>query len=149
MPIDFQAEGLLEGVEGEAREERLALLSELAEEGASLEEMRDAVAAGRLTLLPVERALAGGGAATRHGRSREIAEIDLGLLQRFSAALGIPFADPDAPQPDRRRHRGRLPHQGVPRSRPSRRRNAAGRAARSAWGWHASPRPTGRSWSAR
>jgi adenylate cyclase len=93
--IDFEAEGLLEGVEGEARAARLALLEELAADGVSLEELRAAVEAGRLTLLPVERALAGG--APRY-TPREVAGragIDLTLLQRAAAALGIPYPDPD------------------------------------------------------
>jgi adenylate cyclase len=93
--IDFEAEGLLDELEGKAREDRLALLEELAADGVSLEELREAVEAGRLTLLPVERALAGDG--TRYS-PREIAEIsglDLDLVQRFSAALGVPYPGPD------------------------------------------------------
>jgi adenylate cyclase len=93
--IDFQAEGLLEGVEGEACEARLALLEDLAAEGASLEELRDAVAAGRLTLLPVERALAGTGPRYTPREVAEGAGLDLDLVQRFSAALGVPYTDPD------------------------------------------------------
>jgi len=95
--IDFAAEGLLDDLEGEARAGRLALLEQLTSEGVSLEELREAVAAGRLTLLPVERALAGDG--TRY-TTREIAEmsgLDPDLLQRFSAALGVPNPDPDVP----------------------------------------------------
>jgi hypothetical protein len=38
--IDFQAEGLLEGVDGEACEARRALLEALAADGATLEELR-------------------------------------------------------------------------------------------------------------
>ncbi|HEX6455067.1 MAG TPA: adenylate cyclase regulatory domain-containing protein [Solirubrobacterales bacterium] len=93
--IDFEAEGLLEGVDGAPREARLELLEQLAEEGCSLEELKDAVAAGRLTLLPVERALAGEGPRYT---AREIAakvELDLEVLQRFSSALGVPYGDPD------------------------------------------------------
>jgi adenylate cyclase len=96
--IDFEVEGLLDDLEDDAREARLTLLRELAEDGASLEEMREAVAAGRLSLLPVERALAGDG---RRYTAREIAEIsgvDLELLRRFSAALGVPYSDPDEPR---------------------------------------------------
>ena len=61
--IDFEAEGLLDGVEGEAREARRELLERLAGEGVPLEELREAVEGGRLVLLPVERAVAGDGAA--------------------------------------------------------------------------------------
>jgi adenylate cyclase len=93
--IDFETEGLLEGVEGAAREARRELLEELAEEGCTLEELRGAVVAGRLTLLPVERALAGDGPRYT---AREIAEqvgLDLEVLQRFTSALGVPYGDPD------------------------------------------------------
>ena len=70
--IDFAAEGLLDDLDGGAREARLVLLSELAADGVPLEELRDAVNAGRLALLPVERALAGDG---RRYTAREVAEI--------------------------------------------------------------------------
>jgi adenylate cyclase len=93
--IDFEAEGLLDELEGEERAARKALLEQLAGEGVSLAELREAVAAGRLALLPVERALAGEG---RRYTAREIAEvvgIDLEQLRRFSAALGVPYTDPD------------------------------------------------------
>lgn len=93
--MDFRAEGLLEGLEGEAREARARLLEELAGEGVSPEELRDAVAAGRLTLLPVERALAGGGPRYTPREVADQAGLDLDLLRRFSAALGVPFSDPD------------------------------------------------------
>ena len=62
----------------------------------TLEELRDAVDAGRLTLLPVERALAGDGPRYT---PREIAELSgarpRAPAARFSAALGIPYPDPD------------------------------------------------------
>jgi adenylate cyclase len=93
--IDFEAEGLLEGVEGQPREARLELLKQLAGEGCSLEELREAVVAGRLTLLPVERALAGQGPRYTGREIAAEAGIDLDVLQRFRAALGIPYPDPD------------------------------------------------------
>jgi len=95
MKIDFEAEGLLDGVEGEARASRLELLERLAGEGVPLEELRDAVEGGRLTLLPVERALSGDGPRYT---PREVAEkvgLELEKLQRISAALGVPYPDPD------------------------------------------------------
>jgi adenylate cyclase len=91
--IDFEAEGLLDGVGGEARAARLDLLERLAAEGVSLEELREAVAAGRLTLLPVERGIAGDGPRYTRDEVAELSGADLGLLQRASAALGIPYPD--------------------------------------------------------
>jgi adenylate cyclase len=93
--IDFKAEGLLDGVEGEAREARRGLLEQLAEEGVPLEELREAVAGGRLTLLPVERALAGGSPRYTPREVAELSGVDLDLLQRATAALGVPYSDPD------------------------------------------------------
>jgi adenylate cyclase len=95
MTIDFEAEGLLDGTGGEAREARRELLERLAGEGVSLEELREAVEGGRLTLLPVERALTGDG---KRYTPREVAEevgLDLAILQRTSAAFGVPYPDPD------------------------------------------------------
>jgi adenylate cyclase len=91
--IDFAAEGLLDDLEGGAREARLGLLEKLSAEGVSLAELRDAVATGHLTLLPVERAIAGDG--PRYS-AREIAErsgLGLELALAFRAALGIPYGD--------------------------------------------------------
>ena len=71
--IDFEAEGLLEGLDGEAREARGRLLAELADDGVALEELRTAAAEDRLALLPVERVLSGGGPSAdprRGGRAR-------------------------------------------------------------------------------
>lgn len=91
--IDFAAEGLLDDLEGEAREARLGLLERLSAEGVSLAELRDAVATGHLTVLPVERAIAGDG--PRYS-AREIAVksgLGLELALAFRAALGIPYGD--------------------------------------------------------
>jgi adenylate cyclase len=91
--IDFAAEGLLDDLEGEARTARLGLLRQLSDEGVTLAELREAVGAGHLTLLPVERAIGGGG--PRYS-AREIAAkagLDLDLALAFRAALGIPYGD--------------------------------------------------------
>jgi adenylate cyclase len=93
--IDFAAEGLLDGLEGSAREARLGLLRQLSGEGLTLEELRDAVAAGHLTLLPVERAIAGGGPRYTGREVAELAGADVDLLLAYRAALGIPWGDLD------------------------------------------------------
>src|SRR5260221_56899 len=95
MKIDFEAEGLLDCVEGEAREARRDLLERVAGEGVPLEELREAVEGGRITLLPVERELAGDGPRYTPREIAELAGVDLDLLQRATAALGIPNPDPD------------------------------------------------------
>ena len=138
---DFEAEGLLDDLEGEAREARLALLEQLSAEGVPLEELREAVAAGRLTLLPVERAIAGDGPRYTAREIAELSGIDLDLLQRFRAALGVPYGDPDeraATQADleaAERTKAIL-DAGLPVEGCCRRR------ARWGWGRRGSPRPT-------
>ncbi|HTT94445.1 MAG TPA: adenylate cyclase regulatory domain-containing protein [Solirubrobacterales bacterium] len=93
--IDFAAEGLLDDLEGEARQARLALLEQLHGEGVSPAELREAVTAGHLALLPVERAIAGDGPRYSAREVAAIAGVDLDLLQRLRAALGVPHGDAD------------------------------------------------------
>jgi adenylate cyclase len=91
--IDFAAEGLLDDLEDGAREARLGLLRKLSGEGVSLDELRDAVATGHLTVLPVEREIAGDGPRFSAREISERAGIDLELALAFRAALGIPYGD--------------------------------------------------------
>jgi adenylate cyclase len=93
--VDFEVEGLLDGLDDDAREARLELLERLSGEGVALDELRQAVEGGRLTLLPVERGLSGDGPRYTRGEIAELSGADLGLLQRASAALGIPYPDVD------------------------------------------------------
>jgi adenylate cyclase len=93
MAIDFEAEGLLAGTEGEAREARLALLRDLADDGVPAEELRRAVAEDRLVLLPVERVLAGSGPRYSREEVAERAGVDVELLAEQWRALGMP--DPE------------------------------------------------------
>lgn len=93
--IDFEAEGLLEGLEGEAREARLTLLRDLSEAGVPLEELKQATAESRLVLLPAERVFEADG--ERYSR-REIAEragFELEFVEKLTRALGLPRIDPD------------------------------------------------------
>jgi adenylate cyclase len=93
--MDWEAEGLLEGVEGEpARRARRALLDELQEEGVPLAELRRAVQEDRLALVPVERVLASEPNCT----ARDVSErsgMDLDYFLASRRALGFPVPDPD------------------------------------------------------
>ncbi|HEY7267196.1 MAG TPA: adenylate cyclase regulatory domain-containing protein [Solirubrobacterales bacterium] len=91
--IDFEAEGLLRDLRGEAREARLALLEELAEQGVSLEELRRAVEENRLVLLPVERVFDDGQQRYTAAEIAEGAGIDPGFLAKLLQALGAPIPE--------------------------------------------------------
>jgi adenylate cyclase len=90
MSVDFEAEGLLEGAEGdEAREARRRLLQRLLDDGVPLEELKRAAAESRLAVLPAERALTGEPRYT----AAEVAEragISEDLLWAQQQALGMP-----------------------------------------------------------
>jgi adenylate cyclase len=95
--MDFEAEGLLGNLTGKAREARLALLNELADEGVSVEELKRAVEENRLVLLPVERVFDSG---TEHYTARQIAELaglEQDFLLRLLRALGAPIPEDDQP----------------------------------------------------
>ncbi len=94
MAIDFQAEGLLDGLDGPAREARLELLERLASDGYELEELRDAALAGRLPLVAVERALGGGVPRYTQAEVAERSGLDSDFLQRLWRALGMAVGDP-------------------------------------------------------
>ena len=95
--IDFEAEGLLAGADGAAREARLRLLRELAGDGVELEELRRAVTEHRLVLLPVERVLSGGAERFTPIEVAERAGIELEFLKRQWRALGMALVDDDEP----------------------------------------------------
>ena len=93
--IDFEAEGLLGDLTGKAREARLALLQDLADDGVPLEELRQAVQEQRLALLPVERVFEPG---DKRYSAREIADgagLELDFLIKLLRALGALTPDPD------------------------------------------------------
>jgi adenylate cyclase len=92
--IDFAAEGLLDGLEGNARAERLALLDQLTEEGVPLSELRRTTATGTVILLPANRAIVGPERYT----AAEVAErsgVELEFLVAARRAMGLPIPDPD------------------------------------------------------
>lgn len=95
MAIDFEAEGLLEGLEGPAREARLGLLRRLEGDGYGLEQLRTASEEGRLPLLAVERDIAGGGDRYTAAEVSERSGLEQEFLERLWRALGMPLPDPD------------------------------------------------------
>jgi adenylate cyclase len=92
--IDFDAEGLLEGLEGEVRSERLALLEYLAGDGVPLAELRRASASGTLMFLPAERIIGG---RSRYTAADLAARSGVGedYLLAFSRAMGLPIPAED------------------------------------------------------
>jgi adenylate cyclase len=96
VATDFEAEGLLEGLDGEARESRLKLLRELESDGVPLDELREAVAEGRLALIPLERALAPDQERFTFKQAAEAADLDEAFLADLVRALGLPMSKDEA-----------------------------------------------------
>jgi adenylate cyclase len=92
--IDFAAEGLLDGLEGAQREERLSLLRTLAADGVGLAELRRSTAAGAIIYLAADRVIVG----TERYTASEVAElsgIDEGFLVKARRAMGLPIPEAD------------------------------------------------------
>ncbi len=92
--IDFAAEGLLDGLEGRQRSERLTLLRQLADDGVSLAELRRNTTAGSIMYLPADRVIVG---RERYTAS-EVAQIS-GVEEEFLVAarraMGLPIPEQD------------------------------------------------------
>jgi adenylate cyclase len=98
VATDFEAEGLLDGLDDErAREARRELLESLEEAGCPLEELREATEQGRLALLPVEMVLADEGPRRTQVDVAEETGLDLDFLTEARRALGLPAVDPEEP----------------------------------------------------
>ncbi len=92
--IDFAAEGLLDGLGGEQRAERLTLLEQLAGEGVPLAELRRATAAGTLMFLPADRMILGTQCYTS-AQLAELSGVDQEFLLTARRAMGLPISEPD------------------------------------------------------
>ena len=92
--IDFAAEGLLDGLDGEQRAERAALLETLAQEGVSLEEMRRTTESGTVIFLAAGRAIGGPERYTAE-EVAELSGVDLDFLLAARRAMGLPTPEPD------------------------------------------------------
>jgi adenylate cyclase len=92
--IDFAAEGLLDGLEGEQRAERLALLQYLAADGVPLTELQRATASGTIMFLPAERVI-GGRARYTAAEIAQQGEVPEDFLIAVRRAMGLPIAAPE------------------------------------------------------
>lgn len=90
--VDFDAEGLLDGLDGDERFARQRLLEALSDGGVDLAELKSAVAEDRLALLPVEQVLGGRYTAAE---IEERTGVPAGLLLRIRRLEGLPEAGPD------------------------------------------------------
>jgi adenylate cyclase len=94
--IDFEAEGLLDGLEGQQRSERLALLRQLVADGVPLSELRRNTANGTVIFLPADRVIA----SEERYTAQQVAEmtgVEPEFLIAARRAMGLPIPDPDDP----------------------------------------------------
>jgi adenylate cyclase len=91
-PMDFEALGLLDGLEGEERDKRRRLLEQLADDGFSEQQLVSAVREDRLALLPVERVL--GGTLTA-AEVEDRTGLPAGMMTRIRRQHGLPAPGPD------------------------------------------------------
>jgi adenylate cyclase len=87
--MDFEAEGLLDGLDGRERGEREQLLDRLADDGFTLDELKAAVSEHRLALLPVDRVLGGSYTADE---VEERTGMPAELMLRIRRLAGLPDA---------------------------------------------------------
>ena len=95
--VDYERAGLLDGLAGDDRRVRVAVLESLAHDGVELDAMREAIDSGQLGLMLLQRAL-----SPADGRSMtDICTrtgLDADVVGRWFQALGRPVAaDPDEP----------------------------------------------------
>jgi len=92
--FDLESSGLLDGLDGEAREERADLVNWLVQQGFSVDEISQSFAP---MLLPARRALGDDGSYLAAREISSEAGLDLDVLTRFQRAAGLPQVDdPDA-----------------------------------------------------
>jgi adenylate cyclase len=92
--IDFAAEGLLDGLDGSQRAERLALLAQLADDGVPLSELRRSTAAGSIMYLPADRVIVGSERYTA-AEIAALSGVEEDFLIAARRAMGLPIPEPD------------------------------------------------------
>jgi adenylate cyclase len=92
--VDIEASGLLDGLDGVAREERAELIAWLLDQGVAVEQIRDAVAP---MLIPAGRLVGEDGVRVSARQICEETGIDLELLEAIQRSFGLArVEDPDA-----------------------------------------------------
>jgi adenylate cyclase len=93
--VDYEALGLLDGLDGDARQERTELIAWLLDRGFDLDHIRGSVAAPMM--LPANRVLGDDGDFVSAREICETTGVDVELLERLQRAIGLPrIDDPDA-----------------------------------------------------
>jgi adenylate cyclase len=92
--IDFAAEGLLDGLEGEQRADRVGLLEDLLAEGIPLSELRRATANGTIMFLPSDYVISGSERYTS-AQLAELGGVEPEFLVTLRRAMGLPIPEPD------------------------------------------------------
>ncbi len=95
LTTDFEAEGLLEGLDGPARQARLELLARLEGEGVDPDELARASREGRLALVPVERILVGDSQRYTLAEVAARSDVEEQFLERYWRAIGMTTAAED------------------------------------------------------
>jgi adenylate cyclase len=92
--VDIEASGLLDGLDGTARTERMELVEWLLAEGFTVEQIRESFAP---MLMATRRAMGDDGTLVSARQICEESGLDLALLERMMRAVGLPRVDdPDA-----------------------------------------------------
>ena len=94
-PIDFAAEGLLDGLDGPARAERVALLESLVADGVPLGELRRSTASGTIMYLPADRVISNKNERYSAAEVSRLTGVEEGFLIEARRAMGLPIPDPD------------------------------------------------------
>jgi adenylate cyclase len=94
--IDFAAEGLLDGLEGQQRAERLALLEQLHKDGVPLSELRRTTERGTVMFLPADAVIVSDARYTLEEISKQTG-VEIDFLIALRRANGLPVPEGDDP----------------------------------------------------
>lgn len=93
---DFEQAGLLDGLRGAGRDERLTLLRRLAREGVPMQELRRRTAEGTIVFLPAERVI-GGPSRYTAAQLAELSGESVEFLVAARHAMGLSIPPPEEP----------------------------------------------------